>query len=170
MLPMVIFIILVITETSFQQAWFPPYFRFGIKLFSRRIPIYGASSGILDWDRFLTDFESSGCEPSLQFWPLSEKEIAFREKLFPSSPFRSSPVMHGIIRYLPEERVVAVSGFLKWSVLAFIFVVFSMTYKAMQWIIPVLFMTIIVCCYIVQANRYRRVCDALAQEFGQQAS
>lgn len=99
-----------IAELILSLRWSPAYFRNAIPLYRKRLPgLSGLPPGIEE--RLETFFEHRNTRWRLLFRRLSAEEIAFRNGF---SFWRSSAPMYGLIRRVPEEGVVYVTGYLHW--------------------------------------------------------
>ena len=101
-------------EKIMRVRWVPAYFRYGIPLYRKRLPLLtGLPPGMEEQlERF---FERRHTQWRLLFRRLSTGEIAFRNR---SLVWGSSAPMFGLIRHSPEEGAVYVTGYVHWSSLA----------------------------------------------------
>ncbi len=120
-------------------AWLPPYFRYGIPLFRKRVSV----GDQFDFSRVL-----SGAKPAeelldscgLSIKPISPNEIAVRERVFIVS---RSATLHGVIRFIPDRNEVVAWGFVNWSLLFFIAAVALMLNRAPVYVWPVALLIIL---------------------------
>ena len=116
LLPFLTIVAVAIVEYFVARAWTPAYFRYGLPLFRKRV------EGVrLDRETEARVVDVADKEESLiDFQRLSESEIAFREQGHVVIPrlFYYSPVIHGLLRYVPEEGATYVIGWLNFFVLA----------------------------------------------------
>ena len=103
-----------LVEFFVARAWTAAYFRFGLPLLRMRLPgvrleptTEGRLMAVADRNASLIVYER-----------LSESEIAFREKGRASVTFRYLPVLHGLVRYSPEEGATYVIGWMNYWALA----------------------------------------------------
>jgi len=101
-------------EKILGARWVPAYFRYGIPLYRKRLPVLtGLPPGMEErLERF---FAHRHAQWRLLFRRLSAGEIAFRNRFL---AWGSSAPMFGLIRHSPEEGAVYVTGYVHWSSLA----------------------------------------------------
>jgi len=148
----VVLAIEVILSGTFSSV----YFRFGLPVYTKRISTT---------DRALPAFEarieqesSGGLMSPFVFRRLSPTEVAFRERAFGFRLFSYTPVMHGLVRLVPEEGAAYIIGWLNWFVAVFsisvIFFVVTMSFDSM---FLAFLGGLILLIYLVQSRRYRGV-------------
>jgi hypothetical protein len=169
MTPFVVLLALVIVETLALATWQPAYFRKGLRVFQQTVAYADEPPSQLDAEEFTRKFCLTRkfyrrAATSLEFRRLNESEIAFREPLFQFY----TPVMHGLIRVDPTHRLVYVSGYANWTMLAFvacILVIADVQFAAPISLVAVAIMGAI---YAYQAGLYRRVATHVAEIYASQ--
>src|SRR5688500_7723843 len=99
LLPFVAIAVIAVVEFFLTRAWLPAYFRHGLPLF--RMRVHGVRLDARAEARVGTVAEQRAS--LIVFQRLSESEIAFREKGRSAPSFRYMPILHGLLRYVPEE-------------------------------------------------------------------
>ena len=148
---------IVIIEITLAGTWTSFYFRAGLPIFKLRL-------NHRHIDRRLAERLSSrfcgGLAPDLVFHPLSETEIAFRERMSTLTWVPYSAVMHGLIRSVPEEGTTYVIGWINWFVVAMIGLAlwdFLGSSESIPLIYVLLIASIAALIYGVQVYRFRSV-------------
>ena len=152
----------IIAETILSLVWVPAYFHYGIPIFRIRVPsLTGIPAGAED--RLESLFTGSAMTP-LVFRRFDAQEIAFRERAYGFAWFRYAPIMHGLIRQVPEEGAVHVIGWLNWSAAPLlVFAIWiSSSGRDDSWFFPLAVIAVFTLSYAFQAVRYRKVAASLA--------
>jgi hypothetical protein len=97
--------VVAVTETVASALWLPVYFRYGIRLYSRQLPVRlpGTAPDLMD----IVSCSTTG----LCFHRLSSQDVAFREPLI---TFTRVPLMHG--RMICDDSKVQMVGFVNWTI------------------------------------------------------
>jgi len=153
--------VLALADFLLARSWSRVYFTFGLPVFRMR----------LDGIRLGADAEQRLAPAAdrnaslIVFQRLSESEIAFREKGRASVTFRYMPIMHGLLRYAPEEGATYVIGWINFyalGILAFLVYLYATSPHYRK---PVEFMLwaalIYGLMYAIGVWRYRMVAKAL---------
>ena len=149
----------LIVEIVLSASWAGFYFRVGLPIFRRRIALAGIPGEAEHW---LAASHSGGVQPPLLFRRLTAGEIAFRERVLGVSLITYTPVMHGLIRYVPEERCAYVIGWANWFMLVFGAVTVWASREISDLRFPGIFAVIVLAIYAAQAVRYSSVARTLA--------
>lgn len=159
--PFLAIAVLALVEYFVARAWMPAYFRHGLPLF--RMRVHGVR---LDAD---AEARLSGVADQraslIVFQRLSESEIAFREKGRSAPSFRYTPILHGLLRYVPEEGATYVIGWLNLFAVAAIgfmgYLFFSSSRWDRPWELTAWFLLIFGAMYGIGVYRYRMVAKSL---------
>jgi hypothetical protein len=89
-----IFIIIVIIGMFLSGRWHPPYFRKGIRIYSKTY-ICGSMAQVPVEEVALCEAFKRKVFPSLVFKEIGPGEFAFREKIFQFSLLSYSQIIHG---------------------------------------------------------------------------
>jgi hypothetical protein len=154
-----------ILETILCWSWAGPYYRYGIPVFSRTVPFYANTSSYAISDLLSKELSRSWGRSQV-FHPISDYEVAFREKAFEFRvAFNYTPIMHGFITILPLERTITVKGFLDWFLIAFIIFVMPFVVDANSSFFKLTFgagfCLTISSIYFIQARAYKRIVRVL---------
>lgn len=164
-----IFAFLVFLELLLAQTWVGAYFRLGIPIAirTRALP---AQTGLPSGDelarRLDERFRTRPLHPSLRFKVVAPGTIAYREVLFENrSGVRYIPVMHSVLRLLPEQGRVSVTGYVNW------YVIFALIYMALRIqddssfvIVAVLVLVVLVVSYLTQSAVNTQVAQAAVED------
>ena len=154
---------LAIIEAICSIGWYSLYFRHGIRLFTKQVPL-AIRPMALPTVTDLNEGLKGKWGPSLVFKSLSNTEIAFRERAFEFTFFNSTPVMHGLIRYYPLEGQLEVIGYLNWTVLSFLGIALGFLFVPhMPPFLFFAFLALISLCYFMQLKRFDRVVAYLGE-------
>jgi hypothetical protein len=155
-----------ILEAVLSRRWDASYCRYGIPIFLKTVPFYEvASSTTISY--LLSREEPRSWGRSHEFSPVSENEVAFREKA--EIKFYFLPhwaIMHGLITISPLERAITVKGYIDWTEFALIafgtpLVLFA-AYSDLKLILPALFAYFFsFITYSSQAKAYNRIVESL---------
>jgi hypothetical protein len=118
----ILFILLAfacLLELLLSIFWLPAYFRHGLRLFHREVLHIGVDAPLLTQQRLTKEFEDI-IYPKLVFWSFSPHEIAFRDVIVHMFYLNFHPIMRGIVRKDDDSKVITISGYATWSVLAFL--------------------------------------------------
>jgi hypothetical protein len=152
--------LVAVVEVALTGWWVPFYFQYGVPVFrARRI---GVPTLPPDAEGQLAERGDGRLMRAFAFRRLSTHEIAFRERMWGSGLFRYTPLMHGLIRHVPEEGAIYVTGLLNWYPAAFI----SFFAVVTGGDVPMTLIAVggVALIYSIQARRYRRVADELSGE------
>jgi type IV secretory pathway TrbD component len=161
LLPFIALGVLAVAEYFVARAWLPAYFRYGLPAFRTRV--HGVRLDAQAEERIgrVADQRAS----LIVFQRLSESEIAFREKGRSSVSFRYTPILHGLLRYVPEEGATYVIGWLNLFALAATgfmgYIFFSASRWQRPWELTVWFALIFGVMYGIGVWRYRMVAKSL---------
>jgi hypothetical protein len=108
--------VLALADFLLARSWSRVYFTFGLPIFRMRLD--GVRLGPDAEQRLATVAERNAS--LILFQRLSESEIALREKGRANVSFRYMPVMHGLLRYAPEEGATYVIGWINLWALAIV--------------------------------------------------
>ena len=163
LLPFIAIGVLALAEFFIARAWTPAYFRYGLPLF--RMRVHGVRLDPAAEERIgkVADQRAS----MIVFQRLSESEIAFREKGRSAPSFRYTPILHGLLRYVPEEGATYVIG---WANLFFLaaagvmgYIFFSASRWHRPWELTFWFLFIFGIMYGIGVWRYRMVAKSLVK-------
>lgn len=161
LLPFIAIGVLALAEYFVARAWMPAYFRYGLPFF--RVRLHGVRLDAGAEQRLETVAERRAS--LIVFRRLSESEIAFREKGGSAPSFRYTPILHGLLRYVPEEGATYVIGWLNFFAAAAIglmaYIFFSSSRWHRPWELLVSFTLIFGTMYGIGIWRYRMVAKAL---------
>jgi type IV secretory pathway TrbD component len=161
LLPFIAIGVLALVEFFVARAWVPAYFRYGLPLF--RMRVHGVRLDAQAEERLggVADQRAS----LILFRRLSESEIAFREKGRSSPSFRYMPILHGLLRYAPDEGATYVIGWVNAFALAATgfmgYLFFSASRWRRPWELTVWFTLIFGVMYGIGVWRYRMVAKSL---------
>jgi type IV secretory pathway TrbD component len=153
--------VLALVEFFVARAWVPAYFRYGLPLF--RMRVHGVRLDASAEERLggVADQRAS----LILFRRLSESEIAFREKGRSAPSFRYMPILHGLLRYAPEEGATYVIGWVNGFALAATgfmgYLFFSASRWRRPWELTVWFALVFGVMYGIGVWRYRMVAKSL---------
>lgn len=159
--PFIAFGVLVLVEYLVARAWVRGYYRFGLPVF--RVRLEGVRFGADVEERLGTVANRNA---SVIAWQrLSDSEIAFREKGNANVAFRYTPILHGLIRYVPEEGATYVIGWINaFAVVAISFIAwlfFTSSRYHRPWELTIWFLAIFGVMYGIGVWRYRMVAKSL---------
>jgi hypothetical protein len=158
--------VIAILDLILSGMWAAPYFRYGIPVYSKTVPFYAITSSTAISD-LLSKELPRGWGPSQVFYPISENEVAFREKLFELRGVRYTPIMQGLITVLPLERTMVIKGHLNWFIIAFgAFSVRLVGAIPADFGLAFVFVgcLTVILIYFIQARTYKRVVEILRQK------
>jgi hypothetical protein len=162
LLPFIAIAVIAIVEFFLARSWMPAYFRYGLPLF--RMRVHGVRLDPQAEARLVGVAEQRASR--IVFRRLSESEIAFREKGRSAPSFRYTPILHGLLRYVPEEGATYVIG---WANLFFLaaagvmgYIFFSSWRWRRPWELTFWFLLIFGAMYGIGVWRYRMVGKSLA--------
>jgi len=153
--------VLAVVEYFIARSWARAYFSYGLPLFRMRLP------GVrLDADAETRLAKVAERNASLIVYQrLSESEIAFREKGRSSPTFRYTPILHGLVRYVPEEGATYVIGWLNFFAMAAIgfmaWLLITSPHYRKPWEPMIWFTAIFGVMYGIGVWRYRMVAKSL---------
>jgi len=166
LLPFIAFGVLVVAEYLIARAWVSGYYRFGLPVFRVRMPGVRLEA---DVENRLATVASRNAS-LIVFQRLSDSEIAFREKGNANVAFRYTPVLHGLIRYVPEEGATYVIGWINaFAVVATAFIgwlFFTSSRYNRPWELTIWFLVILGLMYAIGVWRYRMVVKSLRPTSG----
>lgn len=147
---------LTLVEALLRLKWNRLYYRSGFLLYQRRFQYVGHAD-LQKLCHDLTKRLKSKVAPNIVVHLVSETELAFREQIFDwGFKLRYTPIMHGIVEFVPQERTIVVSGRLDWSTIGFLVLVLKFAGLS---IVGLLFfgfsLLIIAACYWMQVGRYQ---------------
>jgi hypothetical protein len=158
--------VVALIEFFVARSWAAGYVRFGLPLL--RVRLAGIRLGADAEQRLATVAERNAS--LIVYQRLSESEIAFREKGRASVTFRYTPVMHGLLRYSPEEGATYVIGWINYWALAVVamvvYIVASAPHYAKPWAFTMYAALIFGIMYAIGVWRYRMVAKALCVTSG----
>lgn len=149
--------VVAVVELALSGWWVPFYFRYGVPIFRvRRDGVHA-----LPPNEHLEQ-RDDGRLRAFAFRRLSTHELAFRERLWGGGWFHYTPLMHGVIRHVPEEAAIYLTGLLNWYPVAFM-ILFAV---ATGGDVPMLLIAVggLALIFSIQVRRYRRIADALSGE------
>jgi len=159
--PFIAFGVLVLAEYLVARAWVRGYYRFGLPVL--RVRLEGVRLEADVENRLATVANRNASV--IVYQRLSDSEIAFREKGNASVTFRYTPVLHGLIRYVPEEGATYVIGWINlFAVLATSFILwvfFTSPRYHRPWELTIMFLAIFGVMYGIGVWRYRMVAKSL---------
>ncbi len=160
----IVIVVTVVTELYFSVTFNPGYFRFGIPVFSSHIPVKDKPDMGNLAAKLALEFPGGFWSNAIVFQPLTSNEIGLREKL--GFFRRSSSILHGLIRYVPEERTVVLTGMLNWYFLVIILFIGKVAWDGFQQLsfFPLIFVVFLALFYGVDYVRYKRIAEALAKQ------
>lgn len=149
---------LMLVEALLRLKWNRLYYRSGFRLYKKRFQ-YVKRADLQKLGRDLTTRLKSKAAPNIVVHPISQTELAFREQNFDQMfKLRYTPIMHGIVEFVPQERIIVVSGRLDWSTIGFLVLFLKIASLS---IVGILFFgfspLIIAACYWMQIGRYQAV-------------
>lgn len=153
-------LLVAIAEIALSGTWAEFYFRRGLPLFRRRVQLPGIPALA---EEELAAAHSGGLSAPLVFKRFSAHEVAFREKAFGFHLFSYTPIMHGLIRYEPEEGCIHVIGWANWFILALAALSVWMFRDINDIMFPVFLVGVVGVIYAIQAHRYSSVARVLSR-------
>jgi hypothetical protein len=156
-----LFAVLVILENMAAQRWMPVYFRTGLPVFIRRVPL----AGVPDTQAAVALLESafqSGPHAAVRFQKIAPGQVALRAELFAqrTGP-RYLPVLHSLVEL--RANSVIVRGSLNWYILVALGYAVNRSYFDQTFIpVNILLIVIFVLSYLAQAAILEKVAKVLA--------
>jgi hypothetical protein len=153
-----------ILEGILSMRWMVSYYRYGIPIFSKRIPSDISTSSSSISDLLSRQAPQSWGQPQ-EFHPISENELAFRD----ATKFRIRLIpyiliMRGLITRLPLDRTIIVKGYVNWSLVVLVALGIPLV-GAYSIFVLILFVAFFYCIssinYTSQAKVYRRIVEIL---------
>jgi len=164
--PFIAFGLLVLVEVLAARAWVRGYYRFGLPVFRVRVEGVRLEADVENRLAAVANRNAS----VIVFQRLSDSEIAFREKGNANVAFRYMPVLHGLIRYVPEEGATYVIGWINaFAVVATAFIgwlFFTSSRYRRPWELTIWFLVILGVMYGIGVWRYRMVAKSLRPTTG----
>ena len=161
LLPFIAIGVLAVVEYLVARAWVPAYFRYGLPFFRARLHGVRLDAG----NERQLDSVAEHRASKIVFRRLSESEIAFRESGRSAPSFRYTPILHGLLRYAPEEGATYVIGWVNLFAAAAIglmaYIFFSSSRWNRPWELTVWFALIFGVMYGIGVWRYRMVANSL---------
>ncbi len=158
------FIGILVLEMILSGLWVAPYFRYGIPIYFKTVPFCAVTSSS-ELSALLSGESPPKWSPSQVFHPISDNQLAFREKVFESKiGVRYFPIMHGLIVVSPLERSIVVKGFLNWDAIALsvVTVNFAVSRNHTNYLgLAFFFGLIVIPIYFMQARAYKRIVEIL---------
>lgn len=159
--PFIAFGVLVVVEYLVARAWVRGYYRFGLPVLRMRLEGVRLEAGVENKLATVANRNAS----VIVYQRLSDSEIAFRERGNANVAFRYTPVLHGLIRYVPEEGATYVIGWINaFAVVAVSFVAwlfFTSSRYNRPWELTIWFLAIFGIMYAIGVWRYRMVAKSL---------
>ncbi|WOB47954.1 hypothetical protein NYR97_11690 [Xanthomonas hydrangeae] len=148
-------LVLLVIEGVLQIAWNRPYFRWGLPVFQRRIPVTSTQLACFSLAQVENAVEPTRW-PDLRFHPLSEHAYAFRETFLvfvgPVYPL----VMRGHIAIDRRRREIVITGFCNWTIL-YIVIVILVPALAIRPGVVLMFLGLLALVYLLQRRRFGSV-------------
>lgn len=159
-----IFVILLLAEFYAANAWFAPFYRFGIPIFAVKAKRAPAADLAAAAARLSQVFKSTPRHPSILFKPIDAEHIALHENLFEHrAGIRYLPVMHTVIRYNRAANTVSLNGYLNWSILAALaFLIYRVSVDPSFIPVAILLVVVFLVSYISQAALLQQIAKYLA--------
>lgn len=159
----ILFAILLVLENLAAQAWWPPYFRFGLPVFFSRAALPGVLDAAETAQALAAQFKANPLHPTIRFKPLGTHQVALREALFePRGGVSYLPVMRLLVRLKPDAARATLTGYLNGWVLA---TLAYLPYRALsdRSFLPVALLVLLILgfSYLMQAGVGRKVNAAL---------
>jgi len=103
-----------VTELIGYLTWGKRYFRFGIPIFIRQIPMHRSTFAAPSVSQMEVSMSSSFWGPSIKFKEIGQGEYAFRNAISEIRfwGFRYPPIMHGYLAYVNDKAEIVVKGYL----------------------------------------------------------
>jgi hypothetical protein len=107
-------LIISVAELIGYLTWDKRYFRFGIPIFIRNIPIHPSTFVTPSVSHMEVGLPSSFWGPSIKFKEIGQGEYAFRNAISEIRfwGFKYPPIMHGYLMYDNDKKRIVVKGYL----------------------------------------------------------
>jgi hypothetical protein len=135
---------------------FPPYFRFGLPLYSAEVPISTPLQRAPN-AREMRESQVPSLLVPFEFRDVGSGSLGFRESLGPFFRVSYPPLMHGLVRFVPGENSIRVVGYANLFTCAIFgsFIVPALWLQGSGFSVAVLLFGI--GCYMLQARRFAQI-------------
>ena len=161
------FFVIFVIELILSANWVSWYFTVGIPVFRKQVRLEGGKRPMLDPTVLQKNFVNDDWL-KLLFHSLDSNTVADREKLFNFDYFgrrRSTPVMHGFVRFDEAKNTVTITGNLNWTTLLmipmFLFFPFYLFNSFIGFGFVIFLFVVLGYIYNTQARNYKLILDLI---------